>query len=493
MAFLVGLVLAVSPLLRGSWDLWALTLIVLVVLTGSMGWLGFQIGVGNLPLPYPNRALAWILLMATFLTISTLRSPVRGLVEREWWTWGLALWMLLAMPLVPEERRIWVERAILGSAWVVALLAFYQRWFEGSASPEASLVNPNVFAGYIVMVLPLAAQHRQWLLATLLTSALFWTHSIGAWLGLSVILLAYSYRRGGPLFVTSLFVGTITAVSLLGKLGAASASHRLEWWGAAWEMVRQRPFWGFGPGAFAHVFPAFQAQPDSLSSLYAHQHFLEVAAGCGFPFLVVWSLWIGRRLFESRGWPAWSLLAALLHSMVDYTLSMPSNLWLFSYLLVAGQPEREAWFAVQGRFKIPLLIALTGIGLAAAQQASAPWKAERLLILGTASGGGRDRGRMEALLTEAAETDPDHPGPLDALADLRRRAYLSGEGRGRILEAIGLKERSVELHPYRPFAWQELVRLYRLGGREDLAQEAQERAAAYFRNCQTRVLLCSEL
>jgi O-antigen ligase len=478
LAILVGLVVALSPLLRGAWDLWALTGISLAVLAGSSIWLAFQITAGNMPLPHPNRALAWILFMAVLVTASLAFSPVRGLIEREWWTWIVGFWILLAVPLIPEERRGAIEAGILASAWILAAFAWYQRIFQHEWSPESTLVNPNVFAGYLVMVLPLALSRGQRALSFVLVLALVWTRSLGAWLAVSVLLLALSYRRGGPMFGLSLIIGSISLVSLHDKLATASASERLAWWRAAWEMALRRPVIGFGPGAFAHVLPAFRTPGGGLGSLYAHQYFLEVAAGCGFVFIAAWLVWVFRRMAQSRGWPAWSLAGVLLHSLVDFPLSFPSNFWLFCYLLVVSQPERQVWFDVRSRLKIPLLIGLTGVSVWAGHRAVAGWRAERRLAL--ASSVSTPPADSERLIAEAAALAPDDPAPLDAIAARRLLAFFKDGGRGRLLEATGLKERSVELDPYRLGAWHELVRLYRLDGRPDLADDARSRAERFF-------------
>lgn len=474
LAGLVALVIAAAPLLRGAWDLWALTSIVLLVTCGFGLWVALKIVCGHLPLPYPNRALAWILLLAALAAASTAASPVRGLVEREWWTWLVALWILIAVPLVPEERRDWIERSLVVSAWLLAALAWYQRAFQRQYAVDASLVNPNVFAGAILMLLPLALHRGRRLLAFALVVALFWTRSLGAWVALSAMLLAFFYRRSAFAFGASLLVAGITAVAAHDKLAGASVSERLDWWRAAWEMAWERPLLGFGPGAFAHVLPAFK-QGEGLSSLYVHNHFLETAAGCGLLFALAWSVWVLRRLLQSRGWAAWSLIGALLHGLVDYPLSLPANLWLFSYLLVAAQPERQAWYAVRGRLKIPLLIALIGLGVTAARKAVGPWRAEKLVL---ARGG---RGGPEGRARRAMALHPDHPAPYDRIAKLKLEAYLELGGPSRLLEALGAKEKSVELHPFRKPAWAELAVLYRLAGRGDLASEAEARAAVVFR------------
>jgi len=293
-----------------------------------------------------------------------------------------------------------------------------------------------------------------------------------------LVLLAFFYRRGGPWLGLSLIAFGVTAVALHDKLVGPSAFERLAWWQAAWAMAWDRPWTGFGPGGFAQAFPAFRPEGGGLSSLYAHQFVLETAAGFGWPFAAGWLVWVLRRMGQSRGWAAWAMVGGGLHAMGDYSLQIPSNLWLFSYLLVAVQPERQAWFPVRARLKVPFLIALTGLTLAMGQRSIALWDAERFVA---EARGKPDPAASERLLQEAAGLAPEDPAPLDELSSLRVRAYEFGGGRGFLLEAIGLKERSLELHPFRPAAWVELVRLYRLQGRTDLAEEAAGRARRVFR------------
>lgn|GEM_PF-4885839 len=75
-------------------------------------------------------------------------------------------------------------------------------------------------------------------------------------------------------FAAGLFVLALAGVE------PRSVSDRLDWWTAAWRMVSDRPFLGFGAGSFAFVYPEYRGGPG-LSAVYAHNYYLEFLAENG--------------------------------------------------------------------------------------------------------------------------------------------------------------------------------------------------------------------
>ncbi|RBH57197.1 O-antigen ligase domain-containing protein [Pseudomonas sp. MWU13-2860] len=180
----------------------------------------------------------------------------------------------------------------------------------------------------------------------------------GTWLGMSVAACAlficgHSGRRWISWQLPAVMVG-VTLYWLLfsvltGYLGievsnfasdrlTTSLSGRGPIWQQAWDMIRERPWLGFGPMHFADIHNPIAAHP--------HQAILQWASEWGIPstLLVMWlvgrGLWATFRLIRERSTSDdptdllrlclfASLIGALTQSMVDGVIVMPySQLWL---------------------------------------------------------------------------------------------------------------------------------------------------------------------
>ncbi|NWC17008.1 O-antigen ligase family protein [Pseudomonas gingeri] len=130
-----------------------------------------------------------------------------------------------------------------------------------------------------------------------------------------------------------------------------SLSGRGPLWQQAWDMIRERPWLGFGPMHFADIHNPIAAHP--------HQAILQWASEWGVPstLLVMWlvgrGLWATFRLIRERADSSdpvdllrvclfASLIGALTQSMVDGVIVMPySQLWLS--LVVGWLMGIHAW------------------------------------------------------------------------------------------------------------------------------------------------------
>ncbi|KPA88365.1 lipid A core-O-antigen ligase-like enyme [Pseudomonas asplenii] len=130
----------------------------------------------------------------------------------------------------------------------------------------------------------------------------------------------------------------LTVVNFAGDRLTTSLSARDVIWQQAWDMIRERPWLGFGPMHFADIHNPIAAHP--------HQAILQWACEWGIPstLLVMWlvgrGLWATFRLVRERADSNdpvdllrvclfASLIGALTQSMVDGVIVMPySQLWL---------------------------------------------------------------------------------------------------------------------------------------------------------------------
>ncbi|MBI4051776.1 MAG: O-antigen ligase family protein, partial [Elusimicrobia bacterium] len=288
LGFLVVCVAVLSPVLRGSLDLGVQTSVQIFVLSGTLLWLAFRIFSGTVPIP-PSRYLLWIFLLFILSGMSRMLSPIHALSDPSWFNLLLGFWILAVVPLISEEKREWLHRGMPFAGWVLFVVAVYQKFLEHQQFPYAAFLNPNVFAGFILMLLPFFMEKKRWVLSLCLLWALFWTGSKGAWLCLALVLVLYHSGRRGFLFWTGMFLGFFWMVMILGDLKSPGVLHRLLWWKAAWGMIQDRPWVGFGPGAYGYIFPAYHHPlPGGISSIYAHNYFLEMFSELGIFFGLMW-------------------------------------------------------------------------------------------------------------------------------------------------------------------------------------------------------------
>lgn len=465
-ALLIGLLVAAGPVLRGAWDLWAQTLLFLAVGGGFALWLVGRLIVGYVPLP-SRRVLLWTAALAVLSGAAAFLSPLAAYAVPSWRALLLALWIFPALDVVSKDERAGIDQAVRAASWVLVLLAFYQHFRDGIPRPPSALLNQNVFAGTILMLLPLAAQKEDWLLCGGLFVCLAWSHSVGAWLGLAGAMLlagrgsALARRAGAA-------VGLVCLVLIYGKLQDPEVLHRWGWWTAAARLIRMRPALGFGPGSFGYALPAVRVPGTDLSSLFAHQFFLETGAECGLAYLLLWTAGIVHLLHRGGEHKRFGAEAVLIQCFWDYALSIPANLWLFCYFAASSGSQTSRGVNVPLRLKAPLAALVVGVYAAVGGWAWTRWQADRVKAAAVESF--RQGAPVSAVLAELRRAAALAPEP-DAQRYAAELELKEGDARA----AIARLERAVLLDPYRASTWAALERLYAQTGNPAAAQETRRR------------------
>ena len=310
----------------------------LLVLASGLLWLLLALTTSPGPLVEIDR---WILGILAIALLATGFSPVplaaaKGLVKLVSYLGVYAL-MRQLLTLAP----VWWDRivaALLAGNLVTCVIGIRQLYGDSSelaswADPNSvadgtvriysTLENPNLLAGYLLPVLPLAlvallrwpGRARKLFALTALVLgvvALVLTFSRGAWMGLvaeaAVILLLLAVRatRAWPLLwrrllplllllggaallvilVTQVEPLRVRVMSLVAGRQDSSNNFRINVWLAALDMVQARPWLGIGPGndAFNQIYPLFQ-QPK-FNALSAYSIPLELAVEAGIPGLL---------------------------------------------------------------------------------------------------------------------------------------------------------------------------------------------------------------
>jgi putative inorganic carbon (HCO3(-)) transporter len=257
------------------------------------------------PLPEATRPDA-LLLCAGMLFFYAVVNWAKDAQRLRLLTLGTAL-MGLALTLV----------AIISVDWFVNKLAFIPAvFYERFNTLFADTIQPNVMAGYLVILLPpsaalllfawgqLKSRLRLGLvfISLVILVILFLTKSRGAWMGLAaaaLLLAALRWRRGWLLLPAGLLVGiailvvigigpVLDALATSGSINGVAA--RLEIWSRAIYMIQDFPITGSGMGIFGQLadalYPFFLVAPGSIPS--AHNIYLQVAVDLGIPGLIAW-------------------------------------------------------------------------------------------------------------------------------------------------------------------------------------------------------------
>jgi len=349
---LVALPVSVGPLLRGCSTLWAQSIIHIATASGLTLWAVSRALLGYFPRP-SNRNLAWTITLVLLGMFSVFVSPLGDAARPGWYNFLNTLWIFPAMAAVSKDERGHIDSAIRAVAWVLMVLAFYQRFRLGDARPPSAMVHETVYAGTILLLVPLALEKRDWLLSAGLVINLVWIESVGAWMGLSTALVLTQRRRGGIEFWAGIAGMLACSVYIYNQFQSPEVLDRLVLWKRAAAMIYDRPFLGFGPGAFADALPA---------AGNAHHFFLQTAAEYGVLFVLVWAAGLWSLIIRGRSYKRFGALAILIQSLWDGSLSMPGNLWLFSYFAASSMSEEPRGINLPWRYRLLLCALLLAAG-----------------------------------------------------------------------------------------------------------------------------------
>ncbi|HSH93348.1 MAG TPA: O-antigen ligase family protein [Roseimicrobium sp.] len=321
-------------------------------------------------------------------------------------TLSLVIW-LLALNLVRREAADWISALLIVIGVGMSVLALYQfmthsarvwNWLRPQqylAQGSGTFMNPNTFAGYISMVLPLALAYvlvgrmPLWLrliagyLCVVLVAGLGVSLSRAGWIagagGVGLVLFAVfrQVRRrwmvlavavlmlaGAALFLRESVYSKVRWADLFKSGG--SVGYRLDLWHSAKE-VWQDHFWmGGGPGHFDTLFTQHRPVTIQARPLYAHNDLLNALADWGLAGTLILTGCIllagylsvrlmidlhrravskgmedtmkGNRLALVLG-ASGGMLALLLHGLMDFSFQVYSTSLIFCALMgmVAGQ------------------------------------------------------------------------------------------------------------------------------------------------------------
>jgi O-antigen ligase len=342
---IVCLLIALSPLMRGSVHAWAQTVIQIMVVLGlilvvvehlkgekrrkkgkSSDSRNSRDGLA------PDRRLWWVIAPVAALGVwSTVMSPhpalaLQGLIMLA--TYLGFFWLVVVSVRSRKEQRalVWV---VVGTAAVLGVIGLLERydvltfaWWDyagevgknhGSTRLSGVYVNSNHMAGFLEMAIPMMLGMfltRSWspearigmiALALFLIVCQALTLSRGGWTGTAVALvfmaLVLLLKKG---FVHKRLVGTllggvvVTALIIMASTPVVerittltqgevelSLTGRLTYWAGTRAMIADNLAAGTGPGTFTVAFPPYQVPGLAVLPRYAHSDYLQFPAEAG--------------------------------------------------------------------------------------------------------------------------------------------------------------------------------------------------------------------
>ncbi|MDB9446314.1 IctB family putative bicarbonate transporter [Anabaena sp. CS-542/02] len=350
-----------------------------------------------------------VLLYWAIAVVSTALSPVKPAAFKDLvvLTLYLLLFALCARVLRSTRVRSWIIILYLHISLVVSIYGLRQWFFKARAlatwvDPESPLAqttrvysylgNPNLLAGYLVPAVALSlvaifawdSRIKKGLALTMFTAnaaCLVLTFSRGGWIGLvvavltAIALLVYWWSVEMPpfwrtwslpiilggmiglLLLAVIFVEPVRlrVLSIFSGRQDSSNNFRRNVWDAVFEMIRDRPMIGIGPGhnSFNQVYPLYQR--PRYTALSAYSVFLEVAVETGLAGLgcFLWLMIVTfnnafvqvQRLRQSRSVDGFWLMGALAtvtgmlaHGTVDTIWFRPevNTLWWLMVAIIAS-------------------------------------------------------------------------------------------------------------------------------------------------------------
>ncbi len=370
---------------------------------GTFCWVGKMIAAGRLELRQtPFDAL--IALLVALSAISTLFAPDRWLSFYNYYHFMgryILLYYLVVNNVHTMDQLKRLVQAVLLSAGVVAAYGFYQhvngldasvgQWVDGEQFPHlkarvfSTLQNPNLLAGFLVVIMALAAglglnadsargKLAYFALVVALGVCLVLTYSRGAWLSVLAVMAAYGVLYSRKTFWLLLFVPIVIVaghsvlmerlVSILNPTDT-SATLRLALWESTLAMIADKPLFGIGWGAYWQVYPAYDffINDATKTIFHAHNMYLHIAAEIGVPGLAVFlalmcgharlalavaesatSRWVGGLMLGVLA----AIIGLAVNGLTDYVLFNPQMamiFWLLNALTVVvclnGYPTKN--------------------------------------------------------------------------------------------------------------------------------------------------------
>lgn len=272
----------------------------------------------------------WICLFAVISSGSIFVSPDAGFSFYNFYNLMgryLLIYYLVVQNIKTLRQLKWLVAALFLSGGYTAYCALEQYvrgvdmtgmlWVDGEQFPElktrvyATLKNPNLYAGYLLVLLFLLVGFMRtamgkWRIALGVGFGVFLvclglTYCRGAWLTLAGILFGYGLLKNRVVFLAMavlgaglIFIDTSITERFLSAFDASDSSSqmRMGLWESTFAMIVEHPLLGIGWGAYWMVYPYYDffVQNADVRIVHAHNMYLNIAAETGVFGLAAFSV-----------------------------------------------------------------------------------------------------------------------------------------------------------------------------------------------------------
>lgn len=410
----------------------------------------------------------WLVLLG-ILGISVLRSGAPDRSQQEWWVWVDYFLIYLLGTRLGLVQRSGLVQTIL----VVSLLLCAWGWYEFLIDHQlrgGPLLNDNVFAGYLLIPIFLAA--KRWEnthsigssgILFILTATLLLSRSLGAIISLLVGSAYLGLRlRGYRHF--SLALASLSALIVILVAAKAHASwdvDRLAWWQTCIRMALFHPMWGNGPGTFDIALP--HRLEMNLFSLYAHSSWLQWLGEIGL-LGVLGILAVIFSVLRKQTNPFYSagLIAVLCHNWVDYSLLIPAQsllFWLIASFSGATTPPEKP----PTTYPIAWKLLLSLVCVSATWHTMNRFQADRHYINAVHFAIQKDWQHVNQEAETSMTLNPLSPKPYALLASVALATSTTPPDRAALQTSLAYILNALDHEPIQPAYWAQALALsYRL-------------------------------
>ncbi|MCB4756775.1 MAG: O-antigen ligase family protein [Elusimicrobia bacterium] len=519
-AVFLGLLVGLAALARGAHDMWAASLVYLLVLSAGIVLVFIRAWPKKSPGLYHGFKFP-LLFIAVVLTLSTSQSinPAESRLASMDGLAGIALFLISIDVFRSDESLKPLVKFVSPILWVQAVACVAQIWMApGFPEKFGTLKNANIMVAYLLFWMPVLVRSafpswpsfrpvNYYALSGLLSGflSLGFSQSSSGWMCLLVgifLLLIPSRltgvlrRRWKAVAAAALLVMVLMGFHLWQKLshpyvpvpGALprESTARLSWWASGIEMFNDHVWLGVGPGNFPSAYLAYKVGTHQ-NTLYAHSLVVTTLAETGllgaaaiFSFFLLWLVRVashGKRIgprFPFAAGLASFLLFSLINISTEYLVNL-MVLWIFLGV-VAAPIMGEKW---KPRRVFVILIGV--LGFSVVPHVVSPFMASQNIATAEGELASGDMDSALRHFSKAAELDPKASEAFRGRARALYVRYQLGRQPADLEEAIKRQREAVALNKLSGSLWYELGCYLKEGGRTAEAVEALGTACAYHR------------
>lgn len=346
LVFLISLSFLPYPL----WDSWGkytsllsgfFLLFIGIIFSSQNGESGRRIPFNRTSLNIP------IILFFLVIFISLKKSLVSEISVEEFIIWINYFFIyFFAVNLENEKHPLLINTIVFWGILFVGF-GFYQRFFWQVKNVDGNFANPNIFAGFLILIIPVIFKdwgkqgghfsRIRYFIGAIFLIALFLTGSLGGFFSLVLAYLIFYWSKFNQKARISLLliIGLALIWVIWTKFQEPGVYNRLIWWQGALRMIGEHPWFGVGLGGFGRLYLKYKIA--GLNSTYAHNFYLQLAGEIGIIGLLIF-LWLIYRFWRFSPFSGIKIgiAAVLIHNLIEYNLFLSSNAFVFWLFLGMG-------------------------------------------------------------------------------------------------------------------------------------------------------------